>query len=74
MVYTSESKRKGEMIMNKAFFKDLKEEYNKIIWPSKNSMVKKTTAVVLSSVMMGAIISMSDYIFQHMIGIIVKLF
>ena len=60
--------------MNKAFFKDLKEEYNKIIWPSKNSMVKKTTAVVLSSVMMGAIISMSDYIFQHMIGIIVKLF
>ena len=60
--------------MNKAFFKDLKEEYNKIIWPSKNSMVKKTTAVVLSSVMMGAIISMSDYIFQHMIGLIVKLF
>ena len=59
--------------MNKTFFKDLKEEYNKIIWPSKNSMVKKTTAVVLSSVMMGAIISMSDYIFQHVIGIIVKL-
>ena len=46
-----ESKDKAKTKEKKTpFFKGLKAEFNKIIWPDKDALVKQTTAVVAVSV------------------------
>ena len=41
----------------KSWFKGLKAEFKKIVWPDKNTLAKQTTAVVAVSVVLGALIS-----------------
>lgn len=49
-----------EKAPKKSFFKGVKSEFSKIIWPSKDSLVKETVAVVVVSVVLGAIIAIVD--------------
>jgi len=48
----------------KGWFKGLKSEFKKIIWPTKTSVARQTTAVVLITVVLGAIIVVIDYLVQ----------
>ena len=43
-----------------SFFKGLKTEFRKIIWPTKDTVKKETTAVILSTAVLGAIIALLD--------------
>ena len=43
------------------FFKSLKAEFQRIIWPDKDKIVKETTAVVIVSVILGAVIALLDF-------------
>ena len=43
----------------------LKAEFRKIIWPTKQDVAKETTAVVITSIIVGLIIAMFDYIIQY---------
>ena len=49
----------------KSWFKGLKAEFRKIIWPTKQDVAKETTAVVITSIIVGLIIAMFDYIIQY---------
>lgn len=49
-----------EKAPKKSFFKGVKSEFSKIIWPSKDALVKETVAVVVISVVLGAIIAIVD--------------
>ncbi len=49
-----------EKAPKKSFFKGVKSEFSKIIWPSRDSLVKETVAVVVISVILGVIISIVD--------------
>ena len=51
----------------------LKAEFRKIIWPTKEDVKKETTAVVVVSVILGVIIAMIDFIFQHGVDFLVNL-
>ncbi|MCR4589710.1 MAG: preprotein translocase subunit SecE [Lachnospiraceae bacterium] len=42
------------------FWKGLKSEFRKIIWPSKETLIKQSAAVVIVSVIVGAIIAVID--------------
>ena len=42
----------------------LKSEFKKIIWPDKNTVIKETTAVVVVTVILGAIIALLDLIIK----------
>ena len=42
----------------------LKAEFNRIIWPDKDTVVKETTAVVIVTVILGAIIALLDFIIK----------
>jgi len=55
------------------WFAGLKTEFKKIIWPTKESLAKQTTAVVIVSVVVGLIIAMLDFLIQYGIDILVKL-
>ncbi|MBD5087575.1 MAG: preprotein translocase subunit SecE [Clostridiales bacterium] len=49
-----------ENTQKKSFFKGVKSEFKKIIWPTKETLVKETVAVVVTSVILGLIIAIVD--------------
>ena len=54
----------GGKAPKKSWFKGLKAEFKKVIWPDKKSVAKQTTAVVIISVILGALIKLIDMIIQ----------
>ena len=62
-----------EKTQKKSFFKGVKAEFKKIIWPDKKTLTKQTTAVVVVSVLLGALISIIDAILKYGIDLIVQL-
>ena len=56
----------------KSWFKGLKAEFKKIIWPDQKTLAKQTAAVVTVSVALGAIISVVDFIVQNGIDLLVR--
>ena len=52
--------------------KDLNKEFKKIVWPTKDDLVKQSIVVVASSVALGVVISAIDWVFQMGFGVIFK--
>lgn len=48
-----------------SWFSGLSAEFHKIIWPDKKSLVRQTTAVVATSVVLGLVIAILDYLIQY---------
>ena len=46
------------------FFRSLKAEFKRIIWPDKETITKETTAVVVSTVILGIIIALLDLLIK----------
>ena len=42
------------------FWKGLKSEFRKIIWPTRDTLIKQSAAVIIVSVIVGAIIAIID--------------
>ncbi|MCR5768439.1 MAG: preprotein translocase subunit SecE [Lachnospiraceae bacterium] len=57
--------------VKKSFFKGVKSEWRKITWPSKETLFKETTAVIVISVILGAAIALLDAVIKFGIGFIV---
>ena len=51
-----------ETKQKKNWFKGLKAEFKKIIWPDRKSLTKETVAVVAASVLLGVIIGRSKMV------------
>lgn len=61
-----------EKKQKKSWFKGLKAEFAKIIWPGQKTLTKETAAVVISSVVIGVIISIVDLVVRFGIEFLVK--
>lgn len=61
-----------EKTNKKSWFKGLKAEYKKIIWPDKKTLAKQTVAVTVCSIALGAIIAIVDVLIQYGIDFIVR--
>ena len=55
------------------WFKGIKAEFSKIIWPEQKSVVRQTIAVVTVSVVTGLIIALLDWAIQHGVNFLVGL-
>ena len=64
---------KKEKTSKPSFFKGLKSEYKKIIWPDKNDVLKQSVAVVCISVVLGAIIAVLDFVIQYGVDFLTSL-
>ena len=51
----------------------LKEEFGKIIWPTKEAVAKQTFAVVVVSVIVGLLIAMLDAVIQLGVNFLIGL-
>ena len=54
----------------KSWFKGLKAEFKKIIWPDKKSLVKQSVSVIIISVVLGGVIALLDLGIQYVINLI----
>ena len=55
------------------WFTGVKSEFYKIIWPTKESLARQTTAVVIVSVVLGLIITLLDTLIQYGVNFLVNL-
>ena len=54
------------------FLNVIKSEFKKIVWPNKDDIVKQTIAVISSSIVLGIIISILDFIFKVLLNFVIK--
>ena len=54
-----------EKAQKPSFFKGVKSEMKKITWPDKQTLLKQSVAVVSISVVVGAIITILDFVIQY---------
>jgi len=47
------------------FFKGVRAEFKKIVWPDRQATVKQSIAVVIISLVVGVIIAILDYVVQN---------
>lgn len=52
------------------FFKEIRSELKKVVWPSKKQLVNNTTTVIVACLLIGVIIWVSDLVFQLLYSII----
>lgn len=55
------------------WFDGVKAEFRKIIWPDQKSLVKQTCAVVAVSIVLGIMIAILDFLFQHGVEILTNI-
>ena len=55
----------------KSWFKGLKAEFNKIIWPDKKSLGKQTLAVIVITAVLSVIIALLDAVVKFGINVII---
>ena len=55
------------------FFTGVKAEFGKIMWPTRDDIVKQTSAVVVISVIVGALIAVFDYAFGYLVNFITSI-
>ena len=55
----------------KSWFKGLKAEFKKIIWPDKESLVKQSAAVVVITIVLGAVIALLDTVIKYGVDFII---
>lgn len=54
------SKSEEKSALKRSWFQELKAEFHKIIWPDKNSLVKKSIAVIIIALIVGCIVALVD--------------
>ena len=55
------------------FWNGVKAEFKKIVWPDKDDLLKQSVAVVIISVVVGAIIAVLDFGMQYGVDFITTL-
>ena len=55
-----------------SFFKGLKTEFKKVIWPDQTTVTKQTIAVLIASVILSSIIAIIDLLIKYGLGLVLK--
>ncbi len=55
----------------RTFARNIKAEYKKIVWPSRQSLVKQTVTVSITSLGLGLVVFCYDTIFSMLLKLIV---
>lgn len=61
----TEKSAKKDKKQNGGMFRALKTEYKRIVWPDKQTVTKESTAVVVATVILGAVIALLDWVIKY---------
>ena len=60
-----------EKSQKRSWYLGMKSEFNKIIWPDKDTLMKQTAAVIAVTVVLGGVIFLLDYVINIAISFII---
>ncbi len=60
-------------VQKESWLEGVKAEFAKIVWPTKETLARQTTAVVVVSVIVGLIIALLDTLIQYGVNFLVNL-
>jgi preprotein translocase subunit SecE len=61
-----------EKAPKKSWFKGLKDEFNKIVWPDRESLTKQSVAVIVVTLILGVAIAVLDLGIKYGIEVLIK--
>lgn len=64
--------KKNEKAPKRSWFKGLKSEFKKIVWPDKETLSKQTIAVITISIVMCGLISIIDAVVTFGVNFLVQ--
>ena len=67
----SETTNATEKAPKKSWWKGLKAEFKKIIWPDKESLVKQSATVVVITIILGTVIALMDAVIKYGVDFII---
>ena len=67
---TAQKKKSGSKIVR--FFKEVKSEMKKVVWPTRKQVIKNTLIVIASVVLIGVVIWVLDMVFSLGLEQIIK--
>lgn len=56
----------------KSWFKGLKAEFSKIVWPKKNTIAKETSVVLIVAIILGVAVAVFDFFVQYGMDLLIK--
>jgi len=68
----SEKIEKADKAQKPSFLSGVKAEMKKISWPDKESLLKQSVAVVCISVVVGAVITVLDFMIQYGVSFLTR--
>ena len=60
--------------MMKELFHQFRGEFKKIIWPNRADLIKQTTVVIVTSLLVAAVVFVMDFIYSNGFDFIMKIF
>ena len=66
----SKDKTKAKESKAAVFFKGVKAEFRKSIWPDRDTLLKQLAAVLVVTVLLGVVIALIDFGFQNLIDLL----
>ena len=54
------------------FLKETRDELKKVVWPTRDEVIRLTTVVIIVSVIVGIFLGGIDYILTNLLTLIVK--
>ena len=60
--------RTNENVAKNSFSQEVKSEFKKIIWPSKESLTKESVAVIATTIVLGGVVALIDLGIQYLIN------
>ena len=54
------------------FLKEVRDELKKVVWPTRDEVIRLTSLVIIISLIVGFFLGGLDYIFTKLIALIIK--
>ncbi|MBO5198206.1 MAG: preprotein translocase subunit SecE [Lachnospiraceae bacterium] len=67
---TAKTTEKAPKAPKKSWFRGLKAEFKKIVWPDKDSLVKQSAAVIAISIVLSLIIAALDAVIKFGVNLL----
>ena len=58
----------ADSVAKAGFSQEVKSEFKKIIWPSKESLTKESVAVIVTTIVLGGVVALLDLGIQYLIN------
>lgn len=67
----SKNNKTSSPSLKRSWFQELKAEFAKITWPTKNALAKKSTVALIVSIIIGLIIAGIDLVLKYGLNFII---